>query len=118
MPGIAFEDWTFIQERLHAGGNIKEIRLYLSQAKKRQERKSFKEKQTLIQQQTQGNLQMAQETQKTKAMESNMKTQGQIAVDNNKGAIDYKLEMLKINGNYVAQLEKQQAQEQQVQEQE
>ena len=49
---------------------------------------------------------------RTKAMESQMKVKGQIAIDNNKGAIYMRLKLLELNGNYVEQLEKQQAKEQ------
>lgn len=111
IRGISFDDYTYVIERLNAGGNVKEIRLYLNQARKRAEKKTFKEKQQLIQQQTEGNLQMNKATQQTKAMEQTMKTKGQIAVDNNKGAIDMRLKLLELNGGYMEQLEKQQAQE-------
>ena len=106
-PGISYDDYTYIVERLHAGGNIKEIRLYLNQAKKRMEKKSFQEKQILIKQQTDNALQISQDAMKKAAMVENMKTQGQIAVDNNKGAIDLRLKMMEINGDYMNQLEKQ-----------
>ena len=106
-PGISYDDYTYIVERLHAGGNIKEIRLYLNQARKRMEKKSFQEKQQLIKQQADNALQISQDGMKRAAMEENMKTQGQIAVDNNKGAIDLRLKMMEINGDYMNQLEKQ-----------
>ena len=41
---------------------------------------------------------------KTVAMEQNMKTKGQIAVDNNQGAIEMKLLMMEINGKNVMAL--------------
>jgi len=71
------------------------------------EKKSFQEKQQLIKQQTDNALQISQDGMKRAAMEENMKTQGQIAVDNNKGAIDLRLKMMEINGDYMNQLEKQ-----------
>jgi len=105
IRGITYDDYTYVVERLHAGGNIKEIRLYLNQARKRAERKSFKEKQALLQQQLQGNRQQSQDRIKMAALEQNMKVRGQIAVDNNKAANDLRLRITDINGKYISQLE-------------
>lgn len=105
LRGISFDDYTYIIERLNANGNIKEIRLYLSQAKRRAEKKSFQERQALIKQQTDGNLQAVQAKTQADAAMKNMDIRGQIAVDNNKAFHDMKLKMADINGKYMNQLE-------------
>ena len=114
MRGISFDDYTYIVERLNAGGNIKEIRLYLSQARKRAEKRGFQEKQALIKQQTDGNIQSQQVAMKSAAMLESMKTKGQIAVDNNKGAIDMRLKLVELNGDYMNTLTEQAAKENEV----
>jgi len=112
IRGISIDEYTYILERLNANGNIKEIRLYLSQAKKRSERRSFQEKQALIQQQTQGNLQVNEQKMKAEAMIKKMETESQIAIDNNKAFHDLKLKMLDLNGKYINQLEQESAKQQ------
>jgi hypothetical protein len=111
LPGISFDDYTYIVERLNAGGNIKEIRLYLSQARRKAEKRNFEEKQTLQQQQIQGNQMLAEQKMKQTAMENDMKVRGEIAINNNKAASDLRLKMVEINGDYMTQLTKAAAEE-------
>ena len=111
IRAISYNDYMYIVERLHAGGNIKEIRMYLTQARKRVEKQAFKEKQALIKQQTDGVLKGNQDKMRTEAMIKNMDVKGTIAIDNNKARNDLKLTITKINGDYMTQLQNQTAQE-------
>jgi hypothetical protein len=111
LPGITFDEYTYIIERLNAGGNIKEIRLYLSKARKRAEQRNFQEKRALQQQVIEGNKQQAQMRMQQMAMEKDMDTRGKIAVDKSRAADDLRIKMIELNGQYMNELIKQTSQE-------
>lgn len=112
VPGIEYEDYLFVKERINADGNLKEIRLYLSLAKKRAKAQAFQQQQALIQQQTQGNLQMKQaEAQKMQA-EQNLRTQGEVTVENVKHQNKMKEIYAQANADYVKDLQEQLVKEQ------
>ena len=107
IPGISFEDWTYVLERINSGGNLKEIRLYLANAKKKAQQQGFQEKQALIQQQAEANMQMKQADIESQQMTKKLDVQGQIAIDNNEHRNKMEQETLKANADYMSDLSKQ-----------
>lgn len=112
VPGIDFDDYTYVKERINAGGNLKEIRFYLAHAKKKAKEEAFQKQQQLVQMQNEGN-QKLKETEAQKAiLTEKLKVQGQIAIDNNEYQNDMRLKMMDINKEYIKELEQQAVQEQ------
>jgi hypothetical protein len=112
VPGISFDDYIYVKERINSGGNLKEIRFYLAFAKKKSSQEAFQKQQALIQQQTEGNKQMKQMEVQKDVMTKKLDVEGQVAIDNNKYQNEMKLKMMDINRTYIQELEKQAAIEQ------
>jgi len=112
IPGISFDDYTYVIERLNGGGNLKELRLYLANAKKRAQQQALREKQMMIQQQSEANMQMKQAEIQAQQMTKKLDVQGQVAIDNNEHRNKMELETLKANADYMKELSKQAAEQQ------
>ena len=109
VPGIEYADYSYIVERLMGGGNLKEMRLYLVQARKKAKKEAFAQQQAMVQQQGQQNQQLklldAQKEEKTKQMD----IQGEMMLDNNKHRNTMEELSFKLNAEYIQEL-KQEAQ--------
>ena len=112
VPGISYDDYLYVKERINAGGNLKEIRFYLAFAKKKASNEAFQKQQALIQQQTEGNKQMKEMEVQKDMMTKKLDVEGQIAIDNNKFQNERSLKLMDINKTYIQELEKQAAAEQ------
>ena len=88
------------------GGNLKELRLYLIQSRRKAKREAFAEQQALVQQQQQGTQQMEQMRAQKEMQTKQLDVQGAIAIENNKHQNDLELYRMKLNAEYVAELKK------------
>lgn len=111
VPAIKVSDYLYILERLQAKGNLKEIRLYLANSQKRAEKQNFEERQQLQQQQIQGMQQLEQQKAEQAKFFQDLKTRGEIAVDNNQHKNEMELKMMELNKSFVDDLERQRQQE-------
>ena len=106
-PGIDFNDYTYMIERLNGGGNIKKIRLYLSAAKRKAEQKSFQQQQQLIQQQTEGNMKAQQQKMEYEAQAKQMDGQIKLGLINAQGQNDIKTKFTEQNIGFMRDLQEQ-----------
>lgn len=83
QPGINYADYTYIVERLMAGANLKELRLYLVQARRKTEREQFQQQRQLQQEAAQLKQQGEQQTAQKDMALKNAEVEGKVAVDNN-----------------------------------
>jgi hypothetical protein len=109
VPGISFDDYTYVKERINAGGNLKEIRFYLAHAKKKATQEAFQKQQALVQQQIEGNQRLKETEMQKEVATKKLDVQGQIAIDNNKYRNERDLKLMDINKTYIQELEKQAA---------
>jgi hypothetical protein len=84
LPGINYADYTYITERLMAGANLKELRLYLVQARRKTEREQFNQQRQLQQDAAQQQQQLQQATAQKEMAIKNADTESKVVVDNNK----------------------------------
>ena len=106
LPGIEYADYTYIVERLYAGANLKELRLYLVSAQKRTKREQFQQQQQLEQQRAQNEGQLEQQRSQKEAMKIEMEAKAKIAVNNNDHQNTISEELLKMNKEYIIELTK------------
>ncbi len=106
LPGIEYADYSYLVERLMGGGNLKELRLYLVQARKKAKKEAFAQQQQLVQQQQQGAQQMEQIKGQKEMQTKQMDTQSTMAIDNNKHRNEVELLRMKLNADYINELKR------------
>ena len=106
LPGIEYADYSYLVERLMGGGNLKELRLYLVQARKKAKKEAFAQQQQLVQQQQQGTMQMEQMREQKEIKTKQLDVQGAIAIENNKHQNAIELKRMELNAEYVAELKR------------
>jgi len=105
QPPIDMSDYTYIVERLNAGGNVKQIRLYLSASRRRAAQQAFIQKQKLMQQQSDGNMKMAQQKQQYDLQNKDIDLKTKIALDQSRAQNDLKLLFAQQNIGFMRDLE-------------
>ena len=106
LPGIEYADYSYLVERLMGGGNLKELRLYLVQARKKAKKEAFAQQQQLVQQQQQGTMQMEQMREQKEIKTKQLDVQGAIAIENNKHQNEVELLRMKLNADYINELKR------------
>jgi len=106
MPGINYADYTYIVERLMAGANLKELRLYLVQARRKTEREQFNQQRQLQQEGAQQQQQIQQATAQKEAALKQADTEASIMVDNNQHKNAMEELQFKMNLEFVEALNK------------
>lgn len=101
---ITFADGLYIMERLQGGGDLKELRMYLASAERKQQQRIAAEKQQMIRQQ--GEQNRMNEQQKIKFEEYKQQLESQLSLKEidakTKGEKEVKL--MEINGDYIEEL--------------
>jgi hypothetical protein len=104
MPGLEFSDYTYIVERLLSGGNLKEIRLYLVNAQKRNKRQQFQEQMALVDKQGQQQERAKQQQLQGEIMKIRENANARMMEQEQKYKQDVDLKVMEMNAAYMKDL--------------
>lgn len=96
-PGIDLATYTYLVEKLNNGSNLKQIRLELAYSIKKDEDRRLQEKQMLIQEQAQANMQMKQAEIQGRQAEKQIDVQAEMQLEEQKYQNKKKLLILEKN---------------------
>lgn len=104
MPGIEYSDYMYIIERLYAGANLKELRLYLVSAKKRAKRRAYAEQMQMQQQKAQNDAALEKQRMEKEALKVRLDTESKLAVEKAKSDNAIREKVVEENQQYARHL--------------